>query len=155
MPSTVVLVLIAAALAALGVTGLLRARSAKNWYSVDAIVNESAILEEQAIARFPHLLYTPLVRFAYELDGHAYSSSRLTVIPFDYRSTNRKSVELFIAGYPPGGSVKAYVKPGDPAYAALLPVVSTRTTQHYVTLVVSAGLLLLVAGLVNHLRNAA
>lgn len=154
LPSAI-LVLLAITLAAFGAFGIWRARLALGWPACPAVVTEASVQEERAVARIPHPLYTPRVCFTFERDGRMYNSDRLTVVPFDYRTSDAKEVAAIVARHPPGMRVQVRVSPTDPAFAVLLPVASPRAQQHYVALVASAVVLLLAALLVRYLNNAA
>ncbi len=153
LPASILFIL-GAAMVAFGAYGLWWARSARRWPQVEARVVEASVCEQPAIARVPHSLYTPAIRFEYIAHGHMHVGDRLTIVSSDFQTADIKQAEAFVAGYPPGMRTTVRVKPGAPSVAVLRADASARAMQHYAAIALSGCLLAFMGVVVNNLLHA-
>ena len=154
MLPTTILFLLGATMIAAGAYGLWRAQSARGWLQVEARIVRASILEELAVARFPHFLYTPAIQFKYEVFGHRHEGDRLTIVPADFWTADVMQAKAFIAGYPQGMRTTVRVKPGAPSVSVLLANASARALSHYAAIALSGCLLIFTRIVVNSLHHA-
>ncbi len=96
--------------------GLVRdARACAGWPTVQGRVLSS---EAQMVSRQKDKsTYAPNVSYRYEVDGKEYQSSRLTIVPRNYRG--QQWVTEILASYPVGGVVVVHYDPKEPANCML------------------------------------
>ena len=96
------------------------------------------------------VLYTPRIRYSYQVGGRAYDGNRVVFGYPDYHT--RRGADSVIAAYPVGGTVRVHYDPSDPGSAVLRPGVGIRT---WIAAGFMGALLLLVFGALAGLYGAA
>jgi hypothetical protein len=148
LPAALLIVLTVAgiSLAATGALRLYRVLGVKRWPRTTAVILEQSIGCEPVVIEQAHPSYYPVIRFRYESAHGARESDKFSIVPKDYRSFDRRVVEQELKQFPLGATVTALICPSNPSMA-VLRAVSTRTTSHYMALLLGGTLVLLACAL--------
>ncbi len=136
-------------LLAIGITEIRRARASKSWPLARARVIGAGVRPNRHARGAT--TYEPVVQYAYEVDGEAYTSTRVAAGEADF-AFEAEAVR-FVERYPAGAEVTIRYAPGQPALAALEPGLRNwgRTALRLVfgVLIGCAGLPFLVLGFIE------
>jgi hypothetical protein len=116
------MLLLGAAVLALGVYDVLRARRSRPWSTVIGEILDSEVVNRGS-SFFPEWLAQ--VRYRYAVDGRTYESGRIRLHDPNQRRL-RWPAARDCARYPIGAKPQVYVSPDDPAVAVLEPAGSPR-----------------------------
>ncbi|MCU0519129.1 MAG: DUF3592 domain-containing protein [Anaerolineae bacterium] len=120
-----------------------RMQGIANWPYVDGqIVKAQVSMLERETPAGIERTYTPVLSYAYAVDGLSYTSRRLNFLPDSSATyTDGKLAQAAIAPYPPGAQAKVYYNPANPRQSALQ---KPRPTAH--NAVILYGVVAMIAG---------
>jgi hypothetical protein len=136
----VVLGVVASLFIARGIWGLRRLSRLSSWPAVDATVIASGLEKFPPIEGGPDS--RPMLSYQYTVSGKTYRSSRLGITPDAFDFFSRESENAFVARYPQGSRLEVRVCPTDPSLSVIDEAASPRKRNHFLTLVVSGGVLI-------------
>jgi hypothetical protein len=137
---SIVLAVVALLLIVRGIWGLRRLDHISSWPAADATVIAPGLDEFPPIDGGP--THRPTLAYSYTIDGKTYRSSRLGITPDAFDFFSQELAHSFVARYPPGSQVEIRVSPTDPLFSVVDEGASSRKRNHFLTLVISGGLLI-------------
>lgn len=98
-----------------------REQGTGNWPHTEGRINASFLYEhERETGAGLIRSYTPVVRYAYEVDGQAYESARRNFLPYDAKTfENRMDAKAVVVTYAKDKVVPVYYNPHNPKQAVL------------------------------------
>lgn len=155
-----VLILFSILLLCFGAIPIIRYRKSEAWQKVDAkIISISESFKEVSSSEYQKIkYYYPIIEYEYNFGGTIYTSSQVS---FDIKNVwvpevdncgavSEKNV-YFWRAWESGSIVNAFVNPSNPSQSCLIIDLSNSRKSHYLSLIVS-GLLVLVVGVVVALK---
>jgi len=106
-----------------GGAALLQSFQARNWQTTEAVVTESTAgwVGHQRAMYKSVMSYELHVRYAYSVNGRAYTSLRVRFSPWGPNENFNPSISNILNRYPVGTQVHAHFDPLDPAHSVLEP----------------------------------
>ncbi len=126
-------------LVARGIWGLRRLALISSWPVVHGTVVVPALEEFPPSEGGP--THRPKLTYSYVLNGRTYRSSHLGITSSAFDFFSPEPARAFLARFPPGSRVDISVSPDDPSFSVIAEGASPRTRNHFLTLVVSGGIL--------------
>ena len=111
----VIMLLIGALLASLGLFTLQRHRAAAGWPQTPGVIEASEVVAERHFKN--NLMYRPKIRYRYSAPGGPYVGDKMANTGKLY--SKEESAQKIAARYPVGGTVMARYNPADPSEAVL------------------------------------
>jgi hypothetical protein len=116
----------------------------RRWHQVPARILSSRLAEKKD--KEGTLLYSPEIRYEYQVDGRRYETDRWSVFP-DWSGSDRVPHEKIVAQFPPGRDVTTWVNPRDPAEAVLsMDSPLPKTLRLILIVVMGAGFMTILGG---------
>ena len=120
-----------------------RAQQSTQWLPVNGQVIESGI----SVTRLSSALYTPQIRYRYQVDGTEFQSNRLVFAGIQWAGRYEYANEMSNR-YPPGRFVNVYYDADDPSRAVLIPGIQRDTA-----LMLLLGIILMLFSAILHMRK--
>ncbi len=124
-----------------------RHQGTANWPKVTGTVKQAFVYQhERSTTSGTTITYTPVVAYAYAVEGQDYQTHKRNFLPYTQASlTSKEAAQAVSTRYSPGSDVAVYYNPNNPAQAALeVP----KATAHTAVLLYGVVCILLGGGMI-------
>jgi len=117
-----------------------------SWNKHNATITESELVTVREANEYGgQIIYYPKIEYLYVINGRNVISDRLSIIPHEYRLTDKDKVGRILNRYYIGKEVTIRINPDNTEFSILLPGSGRRTKEHYFAIVLG-GLLIVALG---------